>query len=313
MERPLLRRQRRTVPPPTRRCNAASLLLPRRQPQPRPVPCHADATGTPPRAFLARSDVVDKQVRHFCFYFFFEFSHASKEGRCCRRVAARPSSSLWLKTPQLHFLACFSQVIARTSGRCLGVVDHMFVDAETYRVVSSSCVPRGSPQPPGSPRARWRARAPVGAGVGLDLGREAPQQQQQQGRLLFFFLESMQIQQQLQQPTGTNLPLATLCQVGDVVLVHDERALSFPPLDSRRVLVLDSSSSPRGPGGRYSRTPPPRMVRLTGAEVVPADGGACWGKCEGTASTRRPGSCLRCGSTRSACRASRKVESVFFS
>lgn len=185
------------------------------------------------------------------------------------------------KLAQLHLLACFSQVIARTSGRCLGVVDHMFVDAETYRVVSVEL------------RAKGLAAA-AGLAAGAVAGSSGPSalapvstwgarpQQPQQGRLLSSFSSSMQIQQQLQQPTGTNLPLATLCQVGDVVLVHDERALSFPPLDSRRVSSSStSSSSPRGPGGRYSTTPPPRMVRLTGAEVVPADGARVLGKVRG--------------------------------
>ena len=100
-----------------------------------------------------------------------------------------------------------SQVIARTSGRCLGVVDHMYIDPATLRVASLDL------------RATGLAAA---AGLASGAASEA---------------------------RPRNLPLATLCQVGDVALVHDERALGFAPLDERA-----------------------GCVRLTGLDVVAADG-----------------------------------------
>jgi hypothetical protein len=57
-----------------------------------------------------------------------------------------------------------------------------------------------------------------------------------------------------------NLPLATLCQVGDVCLVHDERALGFAPLDERA-----------------------GCVRLTGADVLSGTDGRSLGRVRGYA------------------------------
>ena len=105
------------------------------------------------------------------------------------------------------------QVIARTSGRCLGVVDHMYIDPRTLRVASVDLRPKG---------------LAAAAGLDLDGARSS-------GR-------------------ARNLPLATLCQVGDVVLVHDERALGFAPLDETagcaRLTGVDVVSSSGLPLGR---------------------------------------------------------------
>ena len=244
------------------------------QPQPRPLPVPMQMQPEPqPRAFLARSDVVDKQVSGG--FVFQSWATLRRERKSNVAVVVRRSRlNLLLLFSPLPLFSKKIQVIARTSGRCLGVVDHMFVDSETYRVVSVELRAKGlaaaagiaasavssssSSSNPGSSVSTWGARP--------------PQQQQRMPSST-----SMQLQQQ--QPTGTNLPLATLCQVGDVVLVHDERALSFPPLDDGSGR---SFTSPRAAGGRYSRTPPPRLVRLTGAEVVTADGsGQALGKVRG--------------------------------
>ena len=158
----------------------------------------------------------------------------------------------------------------------------MFIDSETYRVVSVELRAKGLAAAAGL-AASAVASSGSSAAAPVSTWGARPQQQQ---RLPSSSMQ-LQQQQQQQQPTGTNLPLATLCQVGDVVLVHDERARSFPPLDGGRGgargggFSPSSSLSPRGAGGRYSTTPPPRLVRLTGAEVVSADGARVLGKVRG--------------------------------
>ena len=240
----------------------------------------ADATGTC-SASLSRSQRRRRQAGEAFLISFFKFSHASRATLLSflPSLVAQPLFlPLSLSLPPSLSSNTFFQVIARTSGRCLGVVDHMYIDSETYRVVSvelrakglaaaagiaaSGAVAGSSSSLSSAPVSTWGARP-------------------QQGRLPFS--SSFSPTQLQQQPTGTNLPLATLCQVGDVVLVHDERALSFPPLDGSRRSSFSSSASSarRGPGGRYSTTPPPRLVRLTGAEVVSADGARVLGKVRG--------------------------------
>ena len=122
----------------------------------------------------------------------------------------------------------------------------MFIDSETYRVVSVELRAKGLAAAAGL-AASAVASSSTSAAAPVSTWGARPQQQQQQQRLPSSSSSSMQLQQQLQQqqPTGTNLPLATLCQVGDVVLVHDERALSFPPLDG-------GGGGGRGGGGQRS-------------------------------------------------------------
>ena len=259
---------------------------PVQQPQPRPMPMQMQQEPAS-RAFLARSDVVDKQVRTVFRTFAFppvaflacvEQSIAVVSFVCSFAQPLPPS-------PHQNFSFSISQVIARTSGRCLGVVDHMFIDSETYRVVSVELRAKGLAAAAGiaASAAAGAASSSSGSAPSLSTWGTRPPQQQ---RLPSTSMQQQQRQQRAlqQQPTGTNLPLATLCQVGDVVLVHDERALSFPLLDdggSSRGRGSSSYSSPRGPGARYSTTPPPRLVRLTGAEVVSADGSRALGRVRG--------------------------------
>ena len=179
-----------TVPPPTMRQRSVASPA-ARQPQPRPVPMQMQQEPAP-RAFLARSDVVDKQVRHFCFDFSIEFSHASKEGRCCRsRVRLSPSSSLSLKTrstspPRLLFPGHRQDLGPLPRRRRPHVRRRGDLPGRQRRAACQGARRGGRAR-----RGRGgRLERPVGAGAGLDLGREAAAAAAGTLALLFFFVHA---------------------------------------------------------------------------------------------------------------------------
>ncbi len=138
------------------------------------------------------------------------------------------------------------QVIARTSGRCLGVVDRLYIDPATLRIVSLDLRPKG-------------LAAAAGAALGTATGGAEPDPPlSAYGRPARPPPSSTSSTWSPSPPR--NLPLATLCQVGDVILVHDERALGFAPLDERA-----------------------GCVRLSGADVLSGTDGRSLGRVRGYA------------------------------